>query len=78
MKFNLIDIENWSRKTYFEHYLNNVRCTYSMTTNIEITDLLQEIKLKNIKLYPTIIYMISTIVNKNMRNFAPVLMRIMI
>lgn len=65
MKFNLIDIKNWSRKIYFEHYLNNVRCTYSMTANIEITDLLQEIKLKNIKLYPTIIYMISTIVNKH-------------
>ncbi len=29
MKFNLIDIENWSRKTYFEHYLNNVRCTFA-------------------------------------------------
>ena len=22
MKFNLIDIEDWNRKPYFEHYLN--------------------------------------------------------
>lgn len=65
MNFNLIDIKHWSRKPYFEHYLNNVKCTYSMTANIEITDLLYEIKLKNIKLYPTLIYMIATVVNNH-------------
>jgi chloramphenicol O-acetyltransferase type A len=68
MKFNLIDIEQWKRKPYFEHYLNSVRCTYSMTANIEITDLLQEIKLKNLKLYPTLIYILATVVN-NHREF---------
>lgn len=65
MKFNLIDIEKWNRKVYFNHYLNAVRCTYSMTVNIEITDLLQEIKYRNIKLYPTLIYMIASVVNKH-------------
>lgn len=65
MNFNLIDIKHWSRKPYFEHYLNNVKCTYSMTANIEITDLLYEIRLKNIKLYPTLIYMIATVVNNH-------------
>lgn len=65
MNFNLIDIEYWNRKPYFEHYLNSVRCTYSMTANIEITNLLQEIKLKNFKLYPTLIYIITIVVNKH-------------
>lgn len=65
MKFNLIDIEKWNRKVYFKHYLNTVRCTYSMTVNIEITELLQEIKYRNIKLYPTLIYMIASVVNKH-------------
>lgn len=65
MKFNLIDIEHWNRKPYFEHYLNAVRCTYSMTVNIEITSLLHEIKLKNLKLYPTLIYIIATVVNNH-------------
>lgn len=23
MKFNLIDIDNWDRKPYFEHFLNH-------------------------------------------------------
>ncbi len=44
MKFNLIDKENWSRKPYFDYYMNNIKCTYSMTANIEITDLLMKIK----------------------------------
>lgn len=65
MKFHLIDIENWNRKPYFEHYLNAVRCTYSMTANLEITGLLREIKLKGLKLYPTLIYIISVVVNRH-------------
>ncbi|SEL39884.1 Chloramphenicol acetyltransferase [Paenibacillus sp. OK003] len=48
MIFNRIDVENWSRKPYFEHYINNLRCTYSMTANIEITRLLAELKNKGI------------------------------
>lgn len=65
MIFNPIAIDNWSRKPYFEHYLNNVRCTFSMTANIDITRLLSELKKKGIKLYPALIHMISTIVNRH-------------
>ncbi|WP_169089000.1 type A chloramphenicol O-acetyltransferase [Paenibacillus sp. PL91] len=63
MNFNPIVIDNWSRKSYFEHYLNNVRCTYSMTANIDISRLLKELKSQGIKLYPALIHMISTVVN---------------
>lgn len=65
MIFNPIVIDNWSRKPYFEHYLNNVRCTYSMTVNIDITLLLSELKHKGIKLYPALIHMITTVVNRH-------------
>ncbi|WP_440109615.1 type A chloramphenicol O-acetyltransferase [Paenibacillus sp. QZ-Y1] len=65
MIFNRIDLENWSRKPYFEHYINHVRCTYSMTANIDITRLLAELKNKGIKLYPALIHMITTVVNRH-------------
>lgn len=65
MNFNPIDMDNWSRKPYFEHYLNHVRCTYSMTANIDITDLLSAAKNNGIKLYPALIHMISTVVNRH-------------
>ncbi len=65
MKFNPIDIDNWSRKPYFEHYLNHVRCTYSMTANIEITALVSKLKDKGMKLYPALIHMITTVINRH-------------
>ncbi|WP_422658409.1 type A chloramphenicol O-acetyltransferase [Paenibacillus sp. EC2-1] len=63
MKFNVIEVEHWSRRPYFEHYLNQVKCTFSMTANIDITALLETIRRKGIKLYPTFIYMITKVVN---------------
>lgn len=65
MSFNIIDLDNWNRKPYFEHYLNAVRCTYSMTCNIDITNFLSIIKSKNIKLYPILIYVIMRVINNN-------------
>lgn len=65
MIFNPIEMERWSRKPYFEHYLNHVRCTYSMTADIDITLLREELKYRGIKLYPALIYMITTVVNRH-------------
>ena len=59
MKFNYIDIENWKRKSHYQHYLKDVPCTYSMTVKLDITKIVKEKK----KLYPTMLYHISKIVN---------------
>lgn len=61
MQFKKININNWNRKEYFEHYFSNIPCTYSMTIKLDIT----KIKSKNIKLYPTMLYYITDIVNKH-------------
>ncbi|BCJ99954.1 type A chloramphenicol O-acetyltransferase [Anaerocolumna chitinilytica] len=63
MDFNIIDIEKWNRKEHYLHYIQNVRCTYSLTTNIDITLLKKELKRENKKIYPALIYMIATAVN---------------
>jgi chloramphenicol O-acetyltransferase type A len=65
MRFHPIDLDSWSRKPYFEHYLNRVRCTYSMTATLDITGLLTELKNKKMKLYPALIHMIATVVNRH-------------
>lgn len=65
MKFNRIDQQNWKRKEYFEHYFSDVPCTYSVTVNLDITKLLDEIRRHALKLYPTMIYGISHIVNRH-------------
>lgn len=56
MNFKIIDLEKYKRKEHFLHYLNNVPCFYSMTANIDITDLQKYIKEKEYKLYPVLIY----------------------
>ncbi|WP_099156934.1 type A chloramphenicol O-acetyltransferase [Virgibacillus ndiopensis] len=62
MKFNLIDRNNWERKTYFDHYLNQ-KCTFSLTANIDITTLLEQLRSMEVKLFPAFIYMVSKAVN---------------
>lgn len=65
MNFQPIDMKTWSRKPYFEHYLHKVRCTYSMTANIDMTLLLPELTSRGIKLYPALIHMLATVVNRH-------------
>lgn len=65
MEFKLINLEQWKRREYFEHYLENIPCTYSLTANLDITNILKYIKKKNIKLYPMMIYVLTTIVNRH-------------
>lgn len=61
MEYTVIDKENWARKEYFEHYINAVPCTYSMTTKIDIT----HIKQHKLKLYPALLYCITKTVNRH-------------
>ena len=65
MNFHYIDIEIWKRREWFEHYLNKVRCTYSMTVNIDITKLQFIRQEQKIKLYPVLIHMLSKVVNRH-------------
>lgn len=65
MGFKLIEVSKWNRREHFDHYLHQITCTYSMTLNLDLTDLIKEIKREGIKLYPTMIYLLSVIVNKH-------------
>ena len=59
--FNIMDKESWERNEYFEHYFSSVPCTYSMTVRLDIT----QIKEKKFKLYPAMLYYLSTVVNRH-------------
>lgn len=58
MKFNLIDLNNWERTEYYNHYLNNVVCSYSLTSNIDISNLEKK------KLYPAMLWLLTATVNE--------------
>ncbi|PTM58544.1 type A chloramphenicol O-acetyltransferase [Desmospora activa] len=65
MNFYRIDLERWSRRPYFEHFMNENKCSFSLTANVNVTTLLQQLRNKNLKFYPAFIYMVSRVVNKH-------------
>lgn len=61
MDYTVIDLDTWKRKEYFEHYLSTVPCTYSISVKLDITN----IRAKGLKLYPTMLYILTTAVNRH-------------
>ena len=51
------------RKECFNHFFNNAKCTYSITVNIDITNLYNYIKTKKKRFYPTFTWVVSKVVN---------------
>ncbi|QKS72819.1 type A chloramphenicol O-acetyltransferase [Paenalkalicoccus suaedae] len=64
MTFIRINKKEWDRKEYFDHYLNQ-QTTFSMTSNIDITKLLVELKKRHLKIYPAFIYLVSKVANSH-------------
>lgn len=58
MAFTLIDLETWERREFYEHFMNEVRCTYSVTVHLDITSL------KEYRLYPAMIWLLTQTVNQ--------------
>lgn len=63
--FKLINKETWKRKPYFEHYFHQIRCTYSMTVNVDISEVIAFKDRHRTKLYPLLIYVLAKAVNRH-------------
>ena len=63
--FRIIDKDTWKRKPYFDHYFNQIRCTYSITVNVDITEIIAFKNKNNTKLYPLLIYILTKAVNNH-------------
>ena len=60
MEFIPVDLDTWARKEHFEHYFHQVPCSYSMTTKLDITPLIEAKE----RLYPAMLYRIAKAVNQ--------------
>ncbi len=65
MGFNIINMDTWNRKECFNHFFNNAKCTYSITVNIDITNLYNYIKTNNLRFYPTFTWVVSRVINNH-------------
>ena len=63
MGFNLINMDTWDRKECFEHFFNNAKCTYSITVNMDITNLYNYLKTNKLRFYPAFTWVVSKVIN---------------
>lgn len=60
MNYKKINLDNWQRKEYFNHFLNTIPCTYSMTVKLDVTNIVNN----KLQFYPAIIFFITQAVNQ--------------
>jgi len=63
MTFTIIDMDSQERKEYSSLCCNDTRCTYSVTANIDITELYDRAKEYNFRLFPVLIWWTANAVN---------------
>ena len=49
MAFHLIDMETWERRDHYRYYQTLVRTGYTLTTEIDITCLLEEVRRRELR-----------------------------
>ncbi|WP_313812149.1 CatA-like O-acetyltransferase [Glutamicibacter sp.] len=59
-----IDLTAWPRAEHFQHFLKASPCTYSMTVEVDVTDLVYALHESRFKTYPTQIWVLATAVNR--------------
>lgn len=58
MEFTKINMEQWARKEYYNHFMSGVVCSYSATVNLDISNL------KTQRLYSAMLWILTRTVNK--------------
>jgi chloramphenicol O-acetyltransferase type A len=64
-EYTPVDLSRWARKEHFEVFQSFAQCTINQTVLVDITALLKHIKEVGWKFYPTIIFLLSKIVNRH-------------
>lgn len=69
--YRMIDLETWPRREHYFYYTENLKIEFHMTVPIEVTNLLGYCHSHRYKFYPTIIYLVTKVLNKieNFRMF---------
>ena len=59
MEYKRMDLSNWNRREHYLHYMKEVVCSYSLTTELDITPL------NGRKLYPALLWLLTSAVNES-------------
>lgn len=58
-----VNLDQWKRGELFTSYIDNMRIVMSLTVDIDVTKLITFTKNNNLKFYPSMIWVVSKIVN---------------
>ena len=64
MEFKVIDLENWERAECFQHFSTVAKSTYSLTAEVDITNLMKYIRKKELRLFPTFTWLVTYALNQ--------------
>lgn len=64
-EYTSVDLSAWPRREHFEVFQSFAQCTFNQTVQIDITALRKHIKEVGWKFYPTIIFLLSKVVNRH-------------
>lgn len=60
-----IDLDTWPRRQHFEHYLDAVPCTYSMTVELDATAFAARLRRSPRKTYVAQVWALASVVNRH-------------
>lgn len=63
MNYTEIDVDSWERKDLFNLYTTDLKIVMNMTVDVDITSLLAEVKSNGLRFYPTMIWIVSRLMN---------------
>lgn len=63
MNYTKIDVESWERRDLFKLYTNELKIVMNMTVDVDITNFITQIKRSGLRFYPTMIWIVSRIMN---------------
>lgn len=64
-EYTSVDLSGWARKEHFEVFQSFAQSTFNQTVQIDITALLKHVKEMGWKFYPTIISLLSNVMNNH-------------
>ncbi|WP_077927225.1 type A chloramphenicol O-acetyltransferase [Wohlfahrtiimonas populi] len=63
MQYQIIDLASWNRQEHYNFY-RQIQCNFSLTTEIDVTNVVAFYKHYHYKFYPVMIYLITQAVNQ--------------
>lgn len=64
MGFNKLDLKTWERSQMFYYFSKMAPTGYSITVDVDVTDLMDNLKRKERKFFPTYLWLITKCLNK--------------